>query len=265
MLQPKKYLPTLAILTTAFTATPIITQEPSASATVQYQSQIARRTAMYWCTSMSFGYCATPFAAANPGSAHMVCYRDGPDNGARWFFVFMPNGSEGFVYSNDVVNQTSTPNCATVNWVKATDFAYTHLGQVSDFADSYPGWDHYWSGACVVFVAIAWGGNVIPQLGPNSTAYSQWLNYNRLGAATTEKTYAPPRGAVVFFVLLPVTLVGHIAVSLGNWQFIGTTGLTGAGTATNAQDIRSTSGYLGWVFPTTPTAGSPYNPQGEVG
>jgi len=253
------------VMAGALTASVIIPAVSANAAT--FNSWISRRTAIYQCTSMGFGYCASPFAAADVGPTHMVCWRDGPDNPNRWFYVFMPNGTEGYVYAPDVTNQVPTPSCASVNWIRASDFAYTHLGQVTDTnpadvsqfsaSDWGPGPVGEWSGNCSKFTYLAWYTAGVTT-GRAPTALDLWNLYKSIGAADTNLTHVPPRSALVFFSNPSVDGgAGHVGLSMGNWQFIGTRGLSNQGLPTDARDIRNVPGYLGWVFPATPDV--PYN------
>jgi hypothetical protein len=230
---------------------------------------------MFWCTSTQ------PFCVQNTVTrgipqntpVQMVCWRDDRDpfntNGkSRWFYSLLGNGQEGYLWSAQVGGQTTTPPCSDFNWVNVSDFGIGHIGttRASDSearffsnadwaipADS-SGAGHWWSDNCAKFAWLAWhiAGGSDMHTGPTAQQISR--TYSLAGGR-------PPRGALVFFSLNNSSGPGHVGVSLGNWQFVGTTGL-GTDPANSPVAVRgvldSGLGYLGWVYPGTPK--TPFNP-----
>lgn len=219
---------------------------------------MAAAAAVYWCTSLA-PLCNASLSLPAGTGVRMACWRDdaqytGRYASPRWFYV-IGGGVEGYVHSSFVERQSRVPNCNNVNWIRASDWALAHFGQTyaspfetaqftnQDWAPGPPG---EWQGDFVKFVDLAWlyAGVQIPKANAIGIyrAY-QKLNMVHLGPA--------PRGALVFFNL---TSYGHVAVSLGNGQSIGTYGMD------NQRPIQATgwraasgSSYLGWVMPAAPT------------
>jgi len=268
----------------------------SCPTSTSYPSCFTRQTGIYFCTNRNFTYspfpyyCTSPFAAAKANeSAHLVCYRVGPDNSKTWFYVFLPNGTEGYVLADDFNSkERGRGDCGTINWQQASDFAFTHLGQTNE-----PGTTTPWDDLCLTFANDAWNNISALATGtyPINSALQAWGQYkqravtptalpahgtsalglpNYGGTISTNMAYAPPRGALVFFDNPQYDTLnlgdgavdyGHVAISLGDWQAIGT------GPKTTNFDIRSTAGtgYLGWVIPWAPPTGYPYITQGLAG
>jgi hypothetical protein len=221
---------------------------------------------MYWCTG-SLSLCGAP-PYANPTRPianvaagtrlHMVCWRDeaqaavGAYSSPRWFYVLLTDGREGFVHSSRVGSQTATPNCSTVNWMRAADWAIAHLGQTQASpaetaqytATSWkPGPPGEWQGDCIKFANLAWAKQT--EMADANVVYERYRSRGMV------RQGLPPRGALVFFNL---SSQGHVAISLGNWLAAGTRGVDNQtpiqATSTYAINVSS---YLGWVMPQTPT------------
>jgi hypothetical protein len=225
---------------------------------------------LFWCTSVQ-SLCANQAITTVPGgtSATMVCWRDDrqpfPNSSSRWFYVFLDNGQEGYLWSEQVRNQTpNTPNCNTINWINVSDWAIGRIGlthwrsanQDGPYAPGRSG--HYWSGWCLTFASDAWavagGGNLLG----GATANDAWSLY--AGQGRVDTAHRPPRGAMVFW---NVGSFGHVAISIGNWKVVGTRGdepqtlpIADYGVDPSGQSLGT---YRGWVMPTT---SAPYNTMG---
>ena len=195
----------------------------------------------------------------------MVCWRDDrqpfPNSSPRWFYVFLDNGQEGYVWSPQIANQTpNMPNCSTVNWINVSDWAIGRLGLQqwrSTQADGPRPWsqqdnpNNWWAGYCLGFAANAWtmaGGGM---QGPTfSTANQAWSWYAMQGRANQSGS-RPPRGALIFW---NNSQTGHVAISLGNWQAIGT--WQAAPDPIMRYRTSAVTNFSGWVMP---SATVPYN------
>jgi len=238
----------------------------SKGAGTTYESAMTSAGGMYWCTGPQALCGAPPYAnpprpitnVATGTHLHMVCWRDeaqpavGAYSSVRWFYVLLPNGQEGYVHSSRVGSQTSTPNCTSINWINAADWAISRLNQTqasgSDAAQFSaaswaPGPVGEWQGDCIKYASLAWAKHV-----PSGNAIDVYHTYERLGMV---RKGPAPRGALVFFNL---TSLGHVAVSLGDWTAAGTRGVD------NQKPIQATGtytfnvpSYLGWVMPQAPS------------
>lgn len=219
---------------------------------------------MFWCTS-SQTLCTSTTVTTIPRNTplKMVCWRDdrnvwGGSGTSRWFYALLDNGQEGFVWSDQIASQTpNTPSCNGINWIQVSDFAIGHMGQThassSESASfSAAGWRPgpvgEWQGDCIKFAYLAWGKQTLI-----GNAIAVYRSYRDRGMVHPGR---PPRGAMVFWNR---TNLGHVAISIGNWQAVGTQGLD------NQVPIKAidryavnTSDYLGWVMPVTPAV--PQNP-----
>jgi hypothetical protein len=208
---------------------------------------------MFWCTSTQ-AFCTQNTVTTIPQNTAltMVCWRDDrepfPNSSNRWFYAWLDNGQEGYVWAPQVKNQTpNTPNCSTINWILSADWAIGHIGQRN--AKTPTG---YWSGYCATFTNDAWNGQDY-QPGPDGTAAQIYQYYKGIGAVHNYPS-RPPRGAFVFFPTL--SSQGHIALSLGNWQAVGTQGLEGQSLPVIEFQVLSGSygsTYAGWAMPQHPT------------
>jgi surface antigen len=115
---------------------------------------------------------------------------------------------------------------------------------------------HYWSGWCLAFASNDWkvaGGDGMVSA---SSANDAWYTFLGQGRANTSGS-RPPRGALVFW---DTGTYGHVAISLGNWQAVGTRGYDGDTQPISNYGVDPTGHSLGtfrgWVMPTSNT---PYN------
>jgi hypothetical protein len=219
---------------------------------------------MFWCTSTQ-AFCAGPLTQGIPYGTPltMVCWRDDrqpfPGSSPRWFYSYLDNGQEGWLWAPQVANQVTTPSCSALNWINVGDFSIGHIGQVNaspaeaaqfSAGDWAPGPVGEWSGDCVKFTYLAWG-----KATATGNAIDVYHYYANRGMVRTSR---PPRGALVFWNL---TSLGHIAISIGNWMAVGTQGLDNQFQPISAYGILDPSrgpAYLGWAMPQPPTV--PQNP-----
>jgi hypothetical protein len=216
---------------------------------------------MFWCTSVQRLCANEPFARIAQGTPlKMVCWVDdrAPFTGAsrRWFYSLLDNGQEGYLWAPQVANQTpNTPRCDSVNWLNTANWAIGHLGQTTGSsteaaqftaADWAPGPVGEWSGDCPKFTFLAWGKQTL-----RGNAIDLFRQYRSLGRVHPGR---PPRGALVFWNR---TNLGHVAISIGNWQAIGTQGVDNQRLPIARYGV-NTPDYLGWTMPVTPTV--PQNP-----
>lgn len=132
---------------------------------------------------------------------------------------------------------------------RAVAWARAQLGEVyASPADGiqYSGWApgplYEWSGDCAKFGHRAWSVAGISV--PRGNAIDIYKVYRSRGQVHTVGT--PPAGALVFW---NVTSYGHVAVSVGGNQVIGTRGMDFARLPIQQYSIAAISGYLGWVMP----------------
>jgi hypothetical protein len=214
---------------------------------------------MFWCTSSQALCTNTKIITVSGGTPiTMVCWRDErapfPNSSPRWFYVYLENGIEGYMWAPQIAYQTSTPACNTINWVNTTDWSVGHLGQTyaspaeaAQFTkpDWSPGPVGEWQGDCAKFVYLAWGKHTAT--GNAIDIYHQYLSARMIHTFPSR----PPRGALVFFNR---TSFGHVAISIGNWQAVGTQGLDNQVPINTIGTYNvNTPDYLGWAMPLTPT------------
>jgi cell wall-associated NlpC family hydrolase len=174
----------------------------------------------------------------------------------RWFYVHA-GSAYGFVKAELVSNQNpNTPNCANVPavaailWGTSTDQFHQLKPTAQDRALAAQLWGitnwtlggttNGWSGNCVIFAGLAWhAAGVAIKTGPTAARIA--TEY-RLA-----DTLNPPPGALVFWG----GSFGHVAVSLGNGQVVGTQGFNVLEETVRQTiaAVTSSSGYpyLGWV------------------
>jgi hypothetical protein len=226
---------------------------------------------MFWCTSQQSFCTQTNVTRYIPNGTpvRLLCWVDDrapfPNSSPRWFYAFLRNGQEGYLWAPQVANQVPTPSCGAVNWLNVSNWAIGHVGTTQanstdvralpygNSAWAIPadpsGASHWWSGNCAIFAYIGWreaGGDVM-HTGPTAQAIARSypLSQGR-----------PPRGALIFFSLNNPSGPGHVGLSLGNWQFVGTTGFGDhpAQSPVAISNVNSGLGYLGWVYPGPLTA-----------
>lgn len=192
----------------------------------------------------------------------MVCWIDARYESGfqypRWFYV-QAGSATGFVKAELVTNQDpNSPACSQNPAVEASlwttgvdQYGQTEPTQADrNLVDQLWGITNWtlggttngWSGNCVLFAGLAWysaGANI--KTGPTASyiAAEYHLTNNPV----------PPRGALVFWG----GGVGHVAVSIGNGQVIGTQGystLEPTAKYTISSVTSAAYPYLGWVaFP----------------
>lgn len=234
-----------------------------ASAAEQFPSKVAQASGLYDCVSTST-QCSTKVTTADAGvTARMVCWREGrtADNQAKWFYVRLSNGRQGYLPAPRISAQTTVKSCLDTNasveidgviasnWALSRNFQ-TGIGSTDAttltnvFAMTPAKTFGDWSGDCISFAALAWysAGTKI-KFGNARAVYDQYL-----AAGKVSRTQNPPRGALVFWnAYSGTTNYGHVEISLGNNRSIGTTGWDKQWLANAAAAISYGSSYLGWV------------------
>jgi hypothetical protein len=218
---------------------------------------------LFWCTSTQDLCQNHPLAHISQGTPlKMVCWVD--DRGMRWFYSYLDNGQEGYFWSAQVANQTpNTRSCNGINWLQSASFAIGHLGQTAPLPGDGPNpQPSTWYGNCLLFAYDAWrSAGTVPAAPTTSNTYpgdvwSWYLTHQRSSVhLESDGVTRPPRGAMVFWSN-PDPHFWHVAISIGNWQAIGT---YHAGSPNNVSQYGVlTAGYTGWIMPATPTI--PQNP-----
>ena len=174
----------------------------------------------------------------------------------RWFYV-QAGSDTGFVKAELVTNQNpNSPACAknpTVEaslWTTGSDqYGQKEPTQTDrNLAKELWGITNWtlggttngWSGNCVIFAGLAWysaGGHI--KTGATATVIASKYHL-------ASKQVVPPRGALVFWG----GSVGHVAVSIGNGQVVGTQGynvLEPTAKYTISSVTSASYPYLGWV------------------
>jgi hypothetical protein len=95
-----------------------------------------------------------------------------------------------------------------------------------------------WSGLCETFVERMYG-----VIGQYPTATDNFAAQRDAGQLHTDSD--PPPGALVFWS--SSSSAGHVAISIGGGQVIGTTGYWGDRTAVSQYGLDYAGGYLGWA------------------
>ncbi len=201
---------------------------------------------MFWCTSTQ-AFCmqnTVTQGIAQGTPLKMVCWLDDrapfPGSSGRWFYSYLDNGQEGYLWAPQVGNQTpNTPNCNTINWIQVSNWAIGRIGQTqTNLTPS--GW---WAGYCATFAYWAWNAQMV-----SGNAIDMYHYYAARGLVQTSR---PPRGALVFWNISPP--YGHVAISLGNWKAVGTQGFNNSEGVAVYGVLSRFSNYLGWAMPQTPT------------
>lgn len=209
------------------------------------------------CVNTSSTYCA-PFGTFAGGTpVTQVCWIDGSwatgeYASNRWFLVRRSDRFEAFVHSSMVRNQVSTPNCGSVQRVKAGLEAIKRMGQTyassSDAslfsASSWsPGPYGEWSGDCkkLAYVAYYRAGLTLVSGNAKPTFDYYWARRSSKGGGY------PLYGALVGWDI--VRPYGHIAVAVGGNRVATTRGMDHDARANAILTTGSFSNYLGWVVP----------------
>jgi hypothetical protein len=244
---------------------------PSAGAAVSSYPSTVTSGPVYWCTSIQplCGWPGAPLTTiTRPTPATMVCFEK--DQGKLWFYVLMNSGQEGYVWTGDVTGQTKVNDCSTINWLNASNWAIARAGNGAlngtgeRYSTAGDGPDQpvgtAWSGACLAFVGDAWApwGGIGAPTGPSSLPNYVFDYYYNNPQRPDLKQYVhiggrPPRGAMVFWGTNP----WHVAISVGNWQVVGTQGNVPQVLPIAEYNVNSVSNYTGWIMP--PQASQPYN------
>ncbi len=218
---------------------------------------------LFWCTSTQDLCQNHPLAHVPQGTPlKMICWIE--DRGMHWFYSFLDNGQEGYFWSAQVANQTpNTRSCNGINWLQSSSFAIGHLGQTAPLPGDGPApQPSTWYLMCTTFAYDAWrSAGTVPAAPTNANTYPgdvwNWYLVHQRSAVhlESEGVTRPPRGAMVFWANSNPQL-WHVAISIGNWQAIGTYH-AGSPNAISQYGVLTT-GYTGWIMPATPTV--PQNP-----
>lgn len=173
----------------------------------------------------------------------------------RWFYV-QAGSATGFVKAELVKNQnpnspacTSNPAVEASLWTTGVDqFGQTEptsadrnlAKQLCGITNwTLGGTTNGWSGNCVIFAGLAWySAGAYIKTGATASIIA--------GKYHLTDNSAPPRGALVFWG----GSVGHVAVSVGNGQVVGTRGYSTLEPTAKYKISSVTSAaypYLGWV------------------
>jgi hypothetical protein len=184
--------------------------------------------------------CSPVGTSGSSGAWKMRCWRDGSwatgnYRSNRWFLIVLNDGREGFVHSSFVGNQTATPNCNELPYVRAADWAIARIGQYTQ--PNGVGW----SGYCATFThnAFTQGAGVAYEPG---NAIDQYWKYRNRGMI---RGGLPRFGDPVFYDI--ARPYGHTAIYIGGTTVVTTQGLEGANLPVARRDLYSFSNYLGWA------------------
>lgn len=192
------------------------------------------------CVDTSNPNCSPVGTTGSSGVWRMRCWRDGSwatgnYNSNRWFLIVLNDGREGFVHSSFVGNQTSTPNCGTLPYVRAADWAIARIGQRTQ--PNGVGW----SGYCATFTYNAFTqGAGVPY--ENGNAIDQHRKYRNRGMIYGG---IPRYGDPVFYDI--TAPYGHTAIYIGGTTVVTTQGMEGANLPVARRDLYSFNNYLGWA------------------
>jgi hypothetical protein len=193
------------------------------------------------CVELTNPHCTPVGTTGTSGIKKMRCWRDqswhqGRYSSDRWFIIELNNGQEGWVHSSYVEHQTKdTPNCDKLPYVRAADWAITHIGEVAQ----PNGTD--WSGWCATFVYRAFreGAGIDYRAGD---ALVQFRHFRDAGKIDTGM---PRFGEPVFYDI--VQPYGHVAIYIGGNSVVTTQGLDGDHKPVARRDLHSFANYLGWA------------------
>jgi hypothetical protein len=205
------------------------------------------------CVDLSNGNCAPVGTTGNAGVTRMRCYRDGAwatgnYRSNRWFLLLLTDGREGYVHSSFVGNQVLTPNCSTLPYVRAADFAISQIGNLyapSNLAGNYTDWSPgpfaEWSGDCakLTHMSFYYGANTSYARG---NAIDQYHFYKNSGIVYGG---LPRYGDPVFYNI--AAPYGHTAIYIGGTTIVSTQGMDGDHRPVARRDINSFGNYLGWA------------------
>jgi len=142
----------------------------------------------------------------------------------------------------------STPASRAVAWALTQEgraYATPDVANAYSAADWAPGNPGEWSGDCLRFVYHAYRVAGGPSVVTAATAYQSYLRYRSMGRVKTNGT--PPAGALVFWTA--GLSAGHVAISLGGGNAIGTNGVDRQERPVTRYPVNGRfSGYLGYVI-----------------
>lgn len=226
-----------------------ITAEPASAATLNGSNVNLRA-----CVDLSNAVCAKPVGTTgSAGIVKMRCWRDGTTvtgnyRSQRWFLVMLTDDREGYVHSSFVTNQQNVPECTTLAYVRAADFAIAQVGRVyassstaaqylaSDWGTPYA----EWSGDCAKLTGSSYRSTGSDY--PKADAIGQYRAFRNAGKILGG---IPRYGSPVFF---NVTNWGHTAIYIGGTSIVSTQKLDGARLPVVVQDINSYGSYLGYAL-----------------
>jgi hypothetical protein len=239
-----------AVLTALLVAGGALVAQPASAATMNGSNVNLRA-----CVNLGNPVCATPVGTTgNAGIVKMRCWRDGSwvtgnYSSNRWFLVMLTDQREGYVHSSFVTNQQSVPECTTLSYVRAADFAIAQVGQSrasNAIASSYsasdwaPGPFGEWSGDCAKFTGSSYRSTGTGY--PSGNAISQYQQFRTAGKILQG---IPRYGSPVFY---NITTYGHTAIYIGGTSIASTQKLDGADLPVAVQDINTYGNYLGYAL-----------------
>lgn len=192
------------------------------------------------CVDTGNANCAPVGTTGSSGGWKMRCWRDGSwatgnYRSNRWFLIVLKDGREGFVHSSFVGNQTATPNCNELPYVRAADWAIARIGQYRQ--SNGVGW----SGYCATFTynAFTQGAGVAFERGNAIDQYWKYRSRGRIHGGL------PRYGDPVFYDI--ARPYGHTAIYIGGTTVVTTQGMEGANLPVARRGLYSFSNYLGWA------------------
>ncbi len=187
-------------------------------------------------------YLSTPNVANRPPPGEPQC--GSPSQGSP---PPPPQGSSPCLQGGCPASPASTGSASSraINWARAQvgrTVAAPSDAAAYPNANWAPGPRGEWSGDCIKFVhrAYALAGVNVPR-GNAADVYRVYLNQRRIRQGT------PPAGALVFWDT--ARPYGHVALSVGGGQVIGTRGLDGDHRPIRQYSTGVIPNYLGWVMP----------------
>lgn len=242
-----KRRPASVLLAVAIVLTVLSVATPASALTV------SRNVTMRPCVDTANRNCASVGSTGSARAVKMRCWRDGSwATGAyrsnRWFLMVLSDGREGYVHSSHVRNQTATPNCRELSYVRAADWAIAQIGKThapSNLAARYTDWAPgplaEWSGDCAKFAHMAYqyGAGVSFARASASGQYRAYKNVGRILGGI------PRYGAPVFYDIARPH--GHVAIYIGGTTIVTTRGLDHANLTVERRDLSTYSNYLGWA------------------
>jgi hypothetical protein len=246
------YGPIRTVLASAFAITalagPVVVLDASPAGALTITSNVNVRP----CVDLNNPSCAPVGSTGTVGISKLRCWRDaswatGNYNSNRWFLILLKDGREGYVHSSFVGQQTSTPNCTTLHYVRAADWAIAQIGQAyapasisRNYSDWPPGPIGEWSGDCAKFAHAAYAYGAGTSF-PRGNAIGQYRHFRDRGQIIGG---LPRYGSPVFY---NVTQYGHVAIYIGGTTIVTTRGLDNHGLTVARADINSFANYLGWA------------------